>query len=231
MIEEVLKAAGPTAIVPIAAVALVGYVISMLTGWHRTKGQRRIEFLGLWRGAGQMDDMALEVTVRHLFGTYLPASVIRRICASDHCADELSNMTQLWSLFRYDPISRKVSWAKPRYANSKVLLLEDVLYKALYFLLASIAVGCAFVVFGSEPRSLVAWLYGINALMFGILAVASLVKSETLVSARKFGQKSLDRLGGGAEDVLVPAMPNRSGDARDSILAIQPRNEAVHESD
>lgn len=231
MIEEVLKAAGPTAIVPIAAVALVGYVISMLTGWHRTKGQRRIEFLGLWRGAGQMDDMALEVAVRHLFGTYLPASVIRRICASDHCADELSNVTQIWSLFRYDPTSRKVSWAKARHANSKVLLLEDVLYKALYFLLASMTVGCVFVVFGSEPKRLVAWLYGINALMFGILAIASLAKSETLALAKKFGPQSLNRLGGGAEDELDPAVPNRTGDASTSKLTRQPINVAAHESD
>ncbi len=231
MIEEIFKAVGPAAVVPIAAIALAGYVISMLTGWHRTKGQRRIEFLGLWRGVGQMDDMALEVTVRHLFGTYLPASVIRRICASDHCADELSNVTQIWSLFRYDPVGRKVSWVKPRHANSKVLLLEDVLFKALYFLLASIAVGCVFVVFGSGPKSLAAWLYGINALMFGILAIASLAKSETLVSARKFGQQSLDRLGGGVEGVLAPAVPNRSGDARDSKLVNKPGNEAVHESD
>lgn len=231
MIEEVLKAVGPAAVVPIAAIALAGYVISMLTGWHRTKGQRRIEFLGLWRGTSQMDDMALEVTVRHLFGTYLPASVIRRICASDHCADELFNVTQIWSLFRYDPVSRKVCWAKSRYANSRVLLIEDVLFKALYFLLASMVVVCVFVAIGSGPKSLTAWLYGINALLFGILAIASLAKSETLASARKFGQQSLDRLGGGVEDVLVSAMPNRSGDARDSKLAIQPRNAAAHESD
>jgi hypothetical protein len=71
--EEFLKILGAWAVVPAASVAFAGYAFSMLIGLHRTKSQQRMEFLGLWRGAGHMDDMAIEVAVRHLCGTYLPA--------------------------------------------------------------------------------------------------------------------------------------------------------------
>lgn len=219
MIEEILKAAGPWAVVPAASIALAGYLISMLMSWHRTRGQNRVEFLGLWRGADQMDDMALEVTVRHLFGTYLPASVIRRICVTDHCADELFNVARLWSMLRYDPISQEVSWAKPKYADKKVTMVGDFLYKMLYFLFALMAVACVFAAVWAGPNSSVAWLYGTDALLFMVMAFASLEKSETFALARKLGRQSLKRLDRRADQTPIPSMSHCSSAPSDVELA------------
>jgi len=198
MMEEILKTLGPWAVVPAASMALAGYAISVLVGLHRTKSQQRIEFLNLWRGADQMDDMALEVAVRHLCGTYLPARIVRRICNSDHCADGVFEVAQLWPLFRYDAVSGTVGWAKPEYAIEKKLSAGKRWYAAAYFGLALTAFGFLAVAVGAGPTKLLAWVCGLNTLLFPVLAFASLAKSETFALAGKVGLQWLGKLNGGA---------------------------------
>ncbi|MBD9377620.1 hypothetical protein [Pseudoxanthomonas sp. PXM04] len=197
MMEEILKAIGTSAVVPIASIAVAGYAITMLTGLHRTKSQQRTEFLGLWKGVEQMDDMALEVATRHLCGTYLPAGVIRRICASDHCADGIFQVAQLWPLYQYDPVGRTVVWAKSRYATAKGLAVTSFLHTLGYFLLALSAVGFLVAAVSGGPKSLFAWICGVNSVLFVFLAFIFLSKAETFTLAKKEGARWLERLTGG----------------------------------
>jgi hypothetical protein len=194
VLKDVLDAMGPWAIVPAVLFVLGGYAISMLTGLHRTRSQQRIEFLGLWRGAGQMDDMALEVAVRHLCGTYLPASVIRRICSTDHCADGIFQVAQIWPLLQYEKASGNVSWKKPKHNTEGALTAGERWYSGGYFALAISAMGFLFVAVEAGPKSLWSWLCGLNAMLFVVLAFSCLAKSETFALAKRTGLQWIEKL-------------------------------------
>ncbi|HVI60422.1 MAG TPA: hypothetical protein VM619_16330 [Luteimonas sp.] len=183
---------------PVAGVlvALAGYALSFFKDLHRTKGQSRTEFLGFWAGAKQMDDMTLEVSVRHLFGTYLPASVIRRTCRADHCANGLLEVAQLWPLWRYDRLTGRVEWKEAGYAFPRKLAWCKRLYVALYFFFFVVAFSFLVLALNAGPRSLLAWTSGLNALAFPILALGSLAKSEVFKMAHNAGAQWLDQLNG-----------------------------------
>jgi len=43
------------------------------------------------------------VKIRHLYGTHLPAHVIRSVLAHPHTSQALLDLSELWDLFDYDP--------------------------------------------------------------------------------------------------------------------------------
>ena len=77
--EQFLSTLGPKFAVP-AALLLVGvWIFHALSGLHDSRRRNRLEFLDLWLDVDDMDDLRLEVIVRHWVGHYFPASVIRTI--------------------------------------------------------------------------------------------------------------------------------------------------------
>jgi hypothetical protein len=81
MVETIVKQLGPGFVVPAACLLIAAWLVKLAFDAHTSSRQSRRDFLELWRGLDQGDDMALEVTVRHLLGTYLPATVIRGVLA------------------------------------------------------------------------------------------------------------------------------------------------------
>ena len=191
---------GPIVAVLVAAAA---YGISLFKDLHRTKGQHRADFLGLWKGSDKMDDLSLEVAVRHLCGTYLPASLIRRICRTDHCADGILEVAQLWPLWRYDPHDRRIEWKDPSYASHGKLVFLRWWYVAGYFVFAIGAIFFLMLAISTDSKSLLAWASGLIALMFPVIAFGSLGRSEILKLASKIGARWLDRLND-ADAILGP---------------------------
>jgi hypothetical protein len=122
--------------------------------------------------------------------------VIRRICSSDHCADGVFQVAQLWPLFQYDAVNGAVNWAKPKYAVKKTLATKGALYTVGYFGLAFAAFGFLGGALKAEPTSLLAWVCALNALLFPVLAFASLAKSEVFAAAKKTGSQWLEKING-----------------------------------
>lgn len=211
MLEEIVESVGPGMVVPAVIVTIAGYAISMFTGIHRTKSQQRLEFLSEWREGNVDDDMALEVTVRHLCGEYLPASVIRKVCKVDHCAADLLQLAKIWSLFKYDRAIRSVSWANPKYGAG--LRSRQLLYTAGYFAAALMMFAFLAIAIAQGPKSVLAWICGLNAALFPILALSSLAKAEVFALAEKYGQGWLERLNG-------ETRPLRSADAEGHAVSL-----------
>ena len=63
------------------------------------------------------DDLWLEVTIRHLYGTHLPAHVIRTAFAHPHTSQALIDLSGLWLFLDYDSESRSVRWRHRRHQN------------------------------------------------------------------------------------------------------------------
>lgn len=206
MLKEVVEAMGQSAIIPAVMVVLAGYVVSTFIGLHRTKSQQRIAFLELWKGRHDMDDMAFEVAVRHLCGTYLPASVIRKICERDHCGEGLFEVARLWPLFSYDRTSGSVRWDKPEYAQIGKLKWASIRAQIGYFLVAFVAVGFLLLAIAAGPRNVLGWIFGVNALLWPVIAFSLLAKGEAFALAQRIGTQWLDRLNPASESVAPSAL-------------------------
>lgn len=114
LIEDLVSAGGPGLIIPAVMFILVLYGARGFFGWHGRRSQNRKEFLDLWTSERISDDLWLEVTVRHLFGTYLPAHVIRTALRHPSSAQALLDLSALWPLLHYDADSRTVRWRSER---------------------------------------------------------------------------------------------------------------------
>jgi hypothetical protein len=206
MMDEIVKLMGAHGVIPAAMVVLAGYVIATFIGLHRTRSQQRVEFLNLWKGIETMDDMELEMVVRHHWGTYLPASVIRKVCQNDYCAHQLAELSDLWTLFRFDLGLRQVTWERPEYASRKTLGSRRWIWVAGYFVFSFVAFIFLGVAFAYGPTKLLSWISGFNALLFPVLAFGALGRSETFGLAYRVGHAWLERLNGSVLDAEVPAL-------------------------
>ncbi len=121
LVKEIIAAGGSALLIPAVLFVLVLYVIRGLSGLHGRRSQNRKEFLDLWDSTRSQDDLWLEVVVRHLFGSYLPARVIRLALAQPDKAQSLLDLAELWPLFRFDPASQTVSWLHKRHDTLKRL--------------------------------------------------------------------------------------------------------------
>jgi hypothetical protein len=198
--EEILRVLGPQLAIPAAMVGVGGWAITMLLGVIRTRSQSRVEFLNLWKGEKNMDDLELEVAIRHLTGSYLPAPLVRKLCSEPECAEALFGVSALFDLFKYDASTGRVSWAKPAYATWWGLCWREWAWLFSYFVTALFAFGCLALAFKFGPTRLVSWIWGFNALLFPFIAIGALARSEIVGSARTRARSWYDRLNAPAKN-------------------------------
>lgn len=119
LLKEVIAAGGSRLLIPAVLFVLVLYAIRGLSGLHGRRSQNRKDFLDLWDSTRSQDHLWLEVVIRHLFGSYLPARIIRLALAQPDKAQSLLNLAELWPLFRFDPTSETASWLHKCHETSK----------------------------------------------------------------------------------------------------------------
>src|SRR5690242_1795494 len=98
MIKDIVDAAGTGFLIPAILVAMLVAAIKGFFGVFNRKGQTRKEFLEHWDAGRKEDDVWLEVTVRHLFGEYLPADVIRLALQQLHKTLAIREIAEIWPL-------------------------------------------------------------------------------------------------------------------------------------
>jgi len=204
MIEKLLDVGGQQLILPILIAIAVLYAARGLLGLHIRLAQRRKEFLELWNSDRSSDDLWLQVAVRHLYGSYLPSSVIRRVMRWPDAAESLLAISELWPMLTVDVQSDRVQWKSSRHERVGNIRLERALMLGLYVFLATLAFVVATAALRSEALSLTAISYAVIAIALGIFSLASLARDDRLGGAIKRGQKLLRRINGDESD----AVPN-----------------------
>lgn len=194
LVKEIIAAGGSGLLMPAVLFVLVLYAIRGLFGLHGRRSQNRKEFLDLWDSTRSQDDLWLEVVVRHLFGSYLPARVIRLALAQPDKAQSLLDLAELWPLFRFDPASQTVSWLHKLHDTPTMRKIGRTMVIGGYFALALIAVLSTFVAFQYGPGSFSGWVYGICALVFGSLALIVLMHEGTIKIAATVGEDWLEQI-------------------------------------
>jgi len=194
MIKELVEAGGSGYLIPVVLFVLVLYAFRGLFGLHGRRSQHRKEFLALWDSAHSQDDMWLEVAIRHLFGTYLPARVIRLALAQPDKSQALLDLSDLWSLIRFDPDSQTVSWLHKRHQTPGKRKASRVLLFVGYFVCAMSAVPSVLIAARSGPQTLAGWLYGVCAIVLGLIAFICLAREDIVKTAMAVGDAWLVRI-------------------------------------
>ena len=194
MIEQLLNVGGQQLLLPVL-IALGGlYAARGLFGLHSRMGQRRRDFIELWSPERAEDDLWLQVVVRHLFGCYLPAPVIRKVMGWPDAAASLLAIAEIWPMLTLDPETEAVSWKRKRYENPLLMRAERFLVFSAYVAMASVAVLAGFTSFRSAALSLPAISYALTALALGGVSLVLLTRDDSLEAAYKRGPDLLARL-------------------------------------
>lgn len=194
LVQEVIAAGGSRLLIPAVLFVLVLYSIRGLSGLHKRRSQNRKEFLDLWDSTRSQDDLWLEVVIRHLFGTYLPARIIRLAFAQPNKAQSLLDLAELWPLFQFDPTLQTASWLHKRHATSKKRSVGRAFLLVSYVVSALVAALSALIAFQNGPGSFLGWLYGLCALIFGLASVLCLMREDTIKTAATVGENWLERI-------------------------------------
>lgn len=134
MIENLIEASSGKLLIPILFAIVGGAVIKAICSVHRTKSADRRDFLELWTKEQDRDDFWLEVAVRHLFGTYLPASLIRSLMRSPQAARAILEVSEFWDLIEIDDETLQLHWRKSTHAEARTRKQRIFGLNVLYFI-------------------------------------------------------------------------------------------------
>lgn len=160
MIDLWIKQYGPQWLFPLAALVLVPFLVKGIFGLQRSRSQDRKDFLDLWAKRDQADDLWLQVAVRHAYGEYLPATVLRHLMNQPQGARALLEVSEIWPLIDWDDEVGQLYWREPRH-SSQAARRHDYRFSLIgYFLSAGVLLsGLWLVLAGYAEGSWVEWIY------------------------------------------------------------------------
>ena len=194
MLENIIAAGGANYLIPAVLFVVVLYVMRGLFHLHGRRSQSRKDFLDLWDATRSQDDLWLEVAVRHLFGTYLPARVIRLALARPDKSRALLDLTELWPLLHFDPELQTVRWLHRRHESNWTRTFARRALFCGYFALALLSMYLATVAIGLGHNSFGGWVYGVCAIVAGTCALACPAREDALKTAASVGGEWIARI-------------------------------------
>lgn len=192
--SEILAAGGRGYLMPTILFVVILYAARGLYGLHGRRSQQRKEFLELWTASRTQDDLWLVVAVRHLFGTFLPAPIIRLALRQADQGQALLELCELWSLFQFNRDSQQVRWLRWQHRTLKQRKLARAWFSVAYFLCALLAVVAVNLAAAYGPTVFGGWLYGIGAVVSGLVAFVCLTREDTMKIALRVGSEWVDRI-------------------------------------
>lgn len=204
---EILAAGGPGYVIPAVNFVFLLYLSRGIFSLHGRRSRHRKEFLELWNDDRHQDDLWLEVAIRHLFGSYLPAPLIRLAMRQPGKSQALLDLSELWPLLHFDPDSQTVRWLHNRHQTLWERQAGRVMLLAAYVVCAIVALLAALIASKSGPSTFVGWLYGVCAALTGFVAFICLMREETIRVAATVGEDWVNRINRSATQSRSP-LPN-----------------------
>ena len=211
MLDQYLNLLGKAYLVPITFIAIGAWGVKFITGLQESKRRDRKEFLEHWRNHNEMSDLEMEVTVRHLFGIYLPANLIRTIHSMPFPSEIFVQMIDAWPFVRFDHTNHQLAWKRNGYATRSGRLGYLAAWGLGYMAFAALATYAYFLLIRSDPERLETWLAALAGLSFLSVAIWLVSRCFDLVSAGRIGNPLITRINATLASVRVPqpAQENR----------------------
>lgn len=180
---------------------VMGLAILVLGGFRWLIGRkdlqfvRRREFLQYWKDPWELDALSVEVLSRQLFGAYLPAAVVRRVCdrSGAEVCRMLGDLADVWSLVEWDQKTQRVNW-KAKAASDTKRAKWNLAFWAIYFVSAFSGAMILFVLIaGSTSVSISA---SVASSLWGIILIAvsgvALWRTDAWAVAARLGDGFLE---------------------------------------
>lgn len=191
---DILSIGGKNYLMPVVLFVVVLYAVRGMFSLHGRRSQQRKEFLEMWSVTRAQDDLWLEISVRHLFGTLLPAPIIRLALEQPDRGQALLELSELWPFVQFIRESRTVTWQYKRHSTPRRRNLLRILTLTAYFGCALAAVFGANFAFKSGPSAFLSWLYGCGAAISALAAFICLSRDDSLRIAASSGDEWLSRI-------------------------------------
>lgn len=185
--EHLLSLAGGQLkiVMGLAIVALGAF--RWLIGRRDLQFVRRREFLQYWKNPWELDALSVEVLSRQLFGTYLPAAVVRRVCdrSGAEVCRTLGDLSDVWSLIEWNQETQQIRW-KAKAASATRRASWNLIFWLIYFVSAFVG---GLILFLLASTSTAYSLWGI--ILIGVSGVA-LWRTDTWAAATRLGDVFLE---------------------------------------
>jgi len=164
VIEKLLEVSNGKLLIPVLCALAGAVLVKGIFNLHRSKSADRRDFLDLWMRNEGRDDIWLEVSVRHLFGTYLPASIIRSLMQGPQAARALLEVSEFWELLEIDDETLELRWKRKSHTTSKGRRIWRYALNAFYFVAMGSALVFIYMAITGDAKATVMlswWVYGL----------------------------------------------------------------------
>lgn len=211
MIEKLLGMADGQWFVALLVVGALTTLAKGLFGLRRSTSQDRRDFLDLWSRRSS-DDLWLEVAVRHQFGSYLPASLIRQLQRSPQAGRALLDVASGWDFLDMKDGTGEIHWRARRHENPRLRKLERKALMVLYFALAFPGLMLGYYALIAKSGLLASWMmWPFVALLLGT-ALFCLIRHDTLDMAERSMTRWLRPPNEAAKDIGDVTVPTSVSD-------------------
>lgn len=187
MLDTIAKQLGPGFVVPAILILVVGWLAKVLMDMHISSRQSRRDFLDLWRTVDRQDDLALETVIRHLWGSYVPAPVIRAALQAPYPSDTLRRLTRVWDHLRFDSDAGQLVIASHALFTVTRRRLAAFGFLLGYVALAAMAMLLLHNIARASPTDLLSWLRVVLAIVSVIGAIGCLGRSDSVSALNRDG--------------------------------------------
>lgn len=191
MIEKLLQMSEGKLLLPLIVMVVGVTLIKGAFSLTRSRSADRRDFLELFKKYESESDLWLSVAVRHLFGAYLPASLIRQLMSGPQPGRALLEVSNSWDLLDMHDETGELYWRKKMFGSAKNRIFTARLLSVLYFVLAPVSLLLAYLSFigAFDGMMLVtAWTY---AILCALVAFGCLAYGDTLTGADKAARRWL----------------------------------------
>jgi hypothetical protein len=191
MIDKLLELADGRFVVPLIVAAMGIALTRGAFTLARSKSQDRRDFLDLFRNHAAQSDLWIAVSVRHVFGAYLPPALIRQLMSSPQPGRALLEVAAAWDFIDMDDETGELSWRRSWFhtAMTRKIVVRTLAF--LYFLLGIAALSLAYLSVTGAFDGKQLWLAWTYTVLSAFGAFWCLSYSDTLRDADRAARRWL----------------------------------------
>lgn len=191
MIEKLLEVADGRLLIPLVVVAVGVAVAKGAFSLFRSRSQDRRDFLDLFRDHEAHSDLWMTVAVRHVFGAYLPASLIRQLMSSPQPGRALLEVGGAWGFIDMDDETGEIKWRRELFRTPRARRIVVRILSVVYFVLGVISLSLGYACVTGQMDGHALWIAWVYAILCGGGASAALVYGDSLNDAGKAAERWL----------------------------------------
>ncbi len=191
MVEKLMDVGDGKLLIPLIVVVVGVAMAKGAFSLFRSRSQDRKDFLDLFRGHESQSDLWITVAVRHVFGAYLPASLIRQLMSSSQPGRALLEVGVAWDFIDMDDETGELSWRRKIFRTARARKIVVRTLRLVYFGLASLALWLIYLCLTGNADGHTLWVVWAYAILTAAGALAALAYSDNLNDASKAARRWL----------------------------------------